>query len=105
MFENQVSLEKTKSAVKNESDAVVKIRVPQCGGGSKNFCQKIGLTVGEAKEKKPWGERKIKYEPENKYISNSFMRYPLRGATHLQERPIYEKIEIGSRQNYAPTQH
>ena len=58
----------------------------------------------EPKEKKPWAERKIKYEPENKYISNSFMRYPLRAANHLQERPIYEKIDIGSRQNYAPTQ-
>ena len=52
MFENQVSLEKTRSAVKNESDAVVKIRVPQCRGRSKNFCQKIGLTVGETTEKK-----------------------------------------------------
>ena len=30
----------------------MKIRVPQCGGRSKNFCQKIGLTVGETTEKK-----------------------------------------------------
>ena len=74
------------------------------GGQSKSKGKKKA-DKAEAKQKKAWGERKIQYEPENKYISNSFMRYPLRGATHLQERPIYEKIEIGSRQNYAPTQH
>ena len=51
----------------------------------------------EKKEKQPWGERKVKYEPEFKYISGSFMKYPLTGMAHAQERPIYERIEMGDR--------
>ena len=58
----------------------------------------------EKKEKAPWGERKVKYEPEFKYVSNSFMKYPLSGMSHAQERPIYEKIDIGDRQNYGVNQ-
>ena len=49
----------------------------------------------QRKERKAFEERKVKYEPEFKYISASFMKYPLTGMAHAQERPIYEKVDVG----------
>ena len=86
--ESQVSHHKSKS--RNNSMRVEK------SGNSRSKSKKKDEQV-DKKEKQPWGERKVKYEPEFKYISGSFMKYPLSGMGHAQERPIYERIDIGDR--------
>ena len=59
VFDNQVSLERAVSAIKNESDANVEITVLECSGEK---CRKLGLDDSSSEQKKIFFKQTVKVE-------------------------------------------
>ena len=59
VFDNQVSLERAVSAIKNESDANVEITVLECSGEK---CRKMGLDDSSSEQKKIFFKQTVKVE-------------------------------------------